>query len=201
MPKTTDLIFIFCPLWGSPWTYHWIESFHHLCRCWKWILGVSTPTARSRRRSFWSKHCLSKRYEISRDHERWPKNFMWLWRQSFTVKLAWSCRGLPILTGLSEVLQRENYNSHRRTLWRNTLIKSLGTNYLTCFPASTRRNFPLRVTSSASKLAWSHGFTNSLVTCSRRRRLWRSWYDIYSIGESEILWVERYLMIFVLPYD
>lgn len=109
-------------------------------------------------------------------------------------------RGLFIFTGLSEILQRKNYHSHRRTLWRNTLLKSLGSNYLTCFPTSTRGNFSLRVTCSASKLAWSHGFINSLVTCSRCRWLWRSWYGVYSFGEHEILWVEWQLMIFALPH-
>ena len=109
-------------------------------------------------------------------------------------------RGLFIFTGLSEILQRKNYHSHRRTLWRNTLLKSLGSNYLTCFPTSTRGNFSLCVTCSASKLAWSHGFINSLVTCSRCRWLWRSWYGVYSFGEHEILWVEWQLMIFALPH-
>lgn len=95
-------------------------------------------------------------------------------------------RGLLILSGLSEALQRKHCHSYWWTIWWDAFNQSLGPNHLTWFPASTWRDFSLRVTCSAPKLARSHGLINCLVTCSTARRVLWGGNGVFKLEESKI---------------
>ena len=110
-----------------------------------------------------------------------PKKRFWFFYIVFFL-----FRGLLILFGLPEALQRKHCHSYWWTIWWDAFNQSLGPNHLTWFPASTWRDFSLCVTCSAAKLARSHGLINCLVTCSTARRVLWGGNGVYKLDESKI---------------